>query len=178
MNAIVDAGRAQRDGMALNFTSYAAALALCKGDRAEAAAFFAYRNPQSRYLDVVRKAAIPAATTTDTAWGGALSPLTTLADAFAEYLRPLTVIGRMHGFRPMPFNVRAPRATAGASVGWVGGGSPVLVSSMAFESMVFKPAKIGGIAVLTKELVMSSDPDAQQLIRQDLAASVGKRGAK
>ena len=71
MNAIVDAGRAHRDGMALNFTTYAAMLALTKGDRQEAAAFFAHRHPNSRYLDVVRKTAIPAASTTTEAWGGA-----------------------------------------------------------------------------------------------------------
>jgi HK97 family phage major capsid protein len=172
LNPIETAGRLQRDGMALNFTNYAAALALCKGDRTEAAALFAYRNPQSRYLDVVRKAAIPAASTTVTSWGGALSPLTTLGDAFVEFLNPLTVIGRMSGFQPMPFNVRAPRAIAGASVGWVGGGSPVLVSDMAFEEIVFKPAKIAGIAVLTKEVVMSADPDAQQLVRKNLSGTV------
>ena len=43
---------------------------------------------------------------------------------------------------------------------------------MALKSMVFKPAKIGGIVVMTKELVMNADPDARQLTREELSNTV------
>jgi hypothetical protein len=172
MNAIVDASRISRDGMALQFSNYAALLALTHGDTMLTAATFEKRHPHSRALEMVRKTAVSPGTTTDTAWGAPLSPLAPLGEAFVSYLRPLTVIGRMAGFRAMPFNVRAPHATSGSAVGWIGQGRPMLVSNMNFETMTFKISKVGGIIVLTKELAMSSTAGAALLIRQDLSAAV------
>jgi hypothetical protein len=174
MNAIVDASRINRDGMALQFCNYAALLALARGDAMQAAATFENRHPHSRALEMVRKTAVSPGSTTDSAWGAPLSPLAPLGEAFVSYLRPLTIIGRMAGFRAMPFNVRAPRATSGSAVGWIGQGRPMLVSNMNFESMTFKTSKIGGIVVLTKELALTGDPDATQLIREDLSAAVAQ----
>lgn len=174
MSPIEIAGRIQRDGMALQFANYAAVLALARGDVMQAAATFEKRHPNSRALEMVRKSAVLPGTTTDSAWGAPLSPLAPLGEAFVEYLRPMTVIGRMQGFRAMPFNVRAPRATSGTAVGWIGQGRPMIVSEMAFESMTFKTSKIGGVVVLTKELALAGDPDSAQLIRQDLSAAVAQ----
>lgn len=171
-NPIEAAGRIQRDGMALQFANYAAVLALARGDVMQAAATFEKRHPNSRALEMVRKSAVLPGTTTG--WGESLSPLAPLGEAFVEFLRPQTVIGRMQGFRAMPFGVRAPRATSGSAVGWIGQGRPMIVSEMSFESMTFATSKIGGIVVLTKELATAGDPDSAQLIRQDLSAAVAQ----
>ena len=87
-NPIEIAGRQQRAGEALNFATYAGMLALTKGEKAETAALFAHLYPDSRAIDAIRKSAIPAATTTDTAWGGALSPLSRLVTPSSNTFAP------------------------------------------------------------------------------------------
>jgi HK97 family phage major capsid protein len=74
----------------------------------------------------------------------------------------------------LPFNVRAPRGTAGASVGWTGQGVPALLSPLGFESVLFRVSKITGIVVTTKELARFSDPASEKLIRADLAAATAQ----
>ena len=60
----------------------------------------------------------------------------TLVSAFGELLRPAEVLGRLLPMaRRVPFNVKVPRQTAGASAGWVGEGKPGPFSSLAFASM-------------------------------------------
>lgn len=169
MDAIAAAGRTQMEAKAQAFANYASALMQAKGDQLHAVKIFEERWPLSLSLDAVRKSAVAAASTTDSVWAAPLAPLKPLGEAFIEYLRPLTVIGRMQGFRSLPLNVRVPRATAGASVGWTGQGIPAVMSSLGFESIVFKPSKVTGIVVTTKELARLSDPAAEKLIRQDLA---------
>ncbi|MBR1231976.1 phage major capsid protein [Bradyrhizobium sp. AUGA SZCCT0182] len=173
-NPIETAGRAVIAGKALAFSQFVACTAISDGRRKEALQTFEHRYPRSLHLDVIRKTAIAPASTADGTWAGPLAPINSLAAAFVEYLRPLTVIGQMQGFRKMPFNTRAPRTTAGTSVGWSGAGSPMLVSAMSFETMTFESSKIGGIVVFTDELARSAEPDAPELIRQDLAGAVAE----
>jgi HK97 family phage major capsid protein len=45
---------------------------------------------------------------------------------------------------------------------------------MDLETLTFEASKIGGIVVVTDELARSSDPDAAELIRQDLAGAVAQ----
>lgn len=141
------------------------------GDRLAAAQAFAARWPQSKNLDAIRKAAVPAMTVSD------LDPTETgiagLAAAFAALTRPKSILGRLAGVRPVPFNTRFPLQTSRASVGWVGEGQPVLVGKLQLETETFSRSKVAGIVVVTEELARSSSPDAEQLISLDLAASVG-----
>jgi HK97 family phage major capsid protein len=48
------------------------------------------------------------------------------------------------------------------------------VSSLSFDTLTFKPAKITGIVVITKELAKLSDPSASDLIQKDLAAATSQ----
>ena len=118
------------------------------------------------------KAPVNAGTTTDSVWAGPLVQYQNLSSAFAEYLRPLTIIGRINGMRRVPFKIRIPRQTAGASVNWVGEGKAKPLTSLAFDSITMDFAKIAAIVPLTEELVRFSDPSAEALVRQDLAAAI------
>jgi HK97 family phage major capsid protein len=118
------------------------------------------------------KAAAQAGTTTDPAWAGPLVVYQNLASEFVEYLRPMTIIGRIPGLRRVPFKIKIPRQTGAASVSWVGEGKVKPISSMAFDSITMDFSKIAGIIVLSDELVRFSNPSAEALVRDELAAAI------
>jgi HK97 family phage major capsid protein len=97
-----------------------------------------------------------------------------MASEFIELLRPQTFIGRIEGFRRVPFNIRIPRQTAGSTVGWVGEGLSKPVSKLAFDSVTFPWAKVAGIVVITEELARFSSPAAEGLVRQDLIDTIAQ----
>lgn len=120
----------------------------------------------------VLRAAVPAGVTYDTTWAGALVYAQNISNAFAEFLRPLTIIGRLPSLRRVPFNVRIPRATGGTTSGWVGEAAPKPLTSMTFDSITLTWAKAAAISVLTEELVRFSSPAAETVVRDDLAAGL------
>lgn len=154
------------------FVQYAIALAVARGTHGQALQVFERRWPRSKHLDVIRKAAVPAGTTDG--WGAALNPLQGYASEFLELVRPATVLGRMNGFRRVPFRVKFPLQTAGATVGWVGEFKPIPVGKLTLDSDTFEHSKISGIVVLSKELAISSEPSAEALIQRDLIAAIAQ----
>jgi len=118
------------------------------------------------------KAAVAVGTTTDATWAGPLVQYQNLTSAFAEYLRPLTILGRIPGLRHVPFKIRVPRMTGGATVNWVGEGAPKPLSALAFDSITLDFTKIAGIIPLTEELVRFSSPSAEAIVRDELAAAI------
>lgn len=122
--------------------------------------------------DIIQRTAVNPGTTTDTTWASPLVQYQNLASEFIDYLRPLTIIGRINGFRRVPFKVKVPRQTGGASVNWVGEGKVKPLTSLAFDSITLDPAKIAGIIPLSEELVRFSSPSAEMLVRDDLAAAI------
>jgi len=123
-------------------------------------------------IEMHQKAAVGAGTTTDATWASPLINYQVLVDQFAEFLRPLTIIGRIPGLRRVPFNVQIPRATSGTSAGWVGENAPKPVSTMAFDNITLRWAKAAGIVVLTDELIRFSSPSAEAVVREDLADAI------
>jgi HK97 family phage major capsid protein len=123
-------------------------------------------------VETVLRAAVASGTTTDPTWAGPLVVYQNLQSEFIEYLRPLTIIGRIPGLRRVPFKVKIPRQTGAASVSWVGEGKVKPITSMAFDSITLDIAKIAGIIVLTDELVRLSNPAAEMLVRDELAAAI------
>jgi HK97 family phage major capsid protein len=91
---------------------------------------------------------------------------------FAEFLRPMTIIGRIPGLRRVPFNISLPRATGGTSAGWVGEAAPKPLTSMTFDTLTLRWAKAAAISVLTEELVRFSNPAAEDVVRNDLARGI------
>jgi HK97 family phage major capsid protein len=68
----------------------------------------------------------------------------------------------------VPFNIKIPRETSSATVGWVGEDAPKPVSKGAFDSITMTWAKAAGIVVLTEELVRFSNPAAEDVVRNQL----------
>lgn len=157
------------------FTRYVLAMARCKGSRFEALEH-ARTNEQWKAetpdVELALRAAVAAGTTTDTTWAGPLVPYQNLTSEFIEFLRPLTIIGRIPGLRNVPFKVRIPRQTGSSTVGWVGEGQVKPISALAFDSLTLDIATISGIVTLTDQLVRYSTPSAEALVQSDLAKAI------
>jgi HK97 family phage major capsid protein len=119
----------------------------------------------------VYRAAVAAGTTTSATWAGPLVYAQNLASEFIEFLRPATIIGKLP-LRPVPFNVSIPRQTGAASVGWVGQGTSKPAGALTLDRLPIPFAKVAVIVVITDELARFSDPSAEQLVRDDLVASI------
>jgi HK97 family phage major capsid protein/HK97 family phage prohead protease len=160
---------------AIGFTRYVMALHLSKGNLMMAERIASHNerwtNETPEVVEVLRAAA-NAGTTSDTTWASPLVPYQNLQQEFIEYLRPLTIIGRIPGLRRVPFKIKIPRQTGAATVGWVGEGKIKPLSQLAFDTVTLEIAKIAGIIVLTDELVRESSPAAEGLVRDELAAAV------
>lgn len=156
------------------FTRYAMALASAKGNlmqAAETAKQWAGSTPE---VERVLRAAVAAGTTTDAAWAAPLVEYRTMAEEFIELLRPATILGRLTGVRRVPFNVRIPRQTAGATVGWVGEGAAKPVGRLSFDTTTMPESKIAGIVVITMELARFSSPSAEAVVRQDMVDAIAE----
>lgn len=128
----------------------------------------------------VMKATVEAGTTLDSTFAAPLVDYQNFAGDFIEYLRPRTIIGQFgQGSVPslnrIPFNVRITGQTSGGNAYWVGEGAPKPLTGFDFNATELRWAKIATIAVLTEELIRFSDPSAERLVREGLAAAVIER---
>ncbi|MFP3706185.1 phage major capsid protein [Paraburkholderia sp. SIMBA_009] len=156
------------------FTRFAIALMRAKGNTMQAAEIAKEWKDSTPEVELVLKAAVAAGTTTDPTWAGPLVPYQNMASEFIELLRPATIVGRIQNFRRVPFNVNIPGQTTGSSVGWVGEGKPTPVSALAFDTTSLGMSKVGGIVVMTEELVRFSSPSAEALVQQDMIATISQ----
>jgi HK97 family phage major capsid protein/HK97 family phage prohead protease len=154
------------------FTRYAMALAAGRGSRLEAAEYAKRWDDTTPEVSTVIRAAVTAGTTTDADWAAPLVVYQNIASEFVELLRPATIVGRVPGLRRVPFNVTMPTQTQGASANWVGQGLPKPVSELKFDQISLGMAKAAGIVVLSEELVRSSNPSAEAIVRQDLISTI------
>jgi HK97 family phage major capsid protein len=158
-----------------SFTRYAMALAAAKGNVYSAAEVAKQRwGSTTPEVETILRAAVAAGTTTDTNWAKPLVPYQDMQSELIELLRPMTIMGRMTGFRNIPFNVRMPRQTAGGTVGWVGQNAPKPVTKLAFDTVTVPHAKIAAIIAITEELARMSTPSAEASVRQDLLESISQ----
>jgi len=173
------------------FTRFVGALALSKGNLMQAleiakrwehetpevmqvlrhAATIGNTNDPAAWL---QRAAVATGTTTDPAWASPLIVYQVMVQEFIDLLRPLTIFGRLSGYRTVPFNVKIPRQTAGASAGWVGEGLSKPVSRLSFDDVTIPWAKIAVIVVITQELARFSTPSAEMLVRDDMLATIAQ----
>jgi HK97 family phage major capsid protein len=171
------------------FTRFVGALALAKGNLMQAAemakrwdnetpevgavlrhaATIGNTNDPAQWL---QRAAVAVGTTQDPAWAAPLINYQVMTQEFIELLRPMTIFGQLSGYRTVPFNVKIPRQTAGASAGWVGEGLSKPVSRLSFDDVTIPWAKIAVIVVITQELARFSSPSAEQLVRDDLIETI------
>jgi HK97 family phage prohead protease/HK97 family phage major capsid protein len=156
------------------FVRAACAQLVCKGNVRDAADYAEKRWADSTpEVALYLKAAVAPGTVTDATWA---SPLVNqnVSSEFIELLRPATILGKIPGLRQVPFNTKVPTQTAGGTYGWVGESKPKPVTKLAFSSTSLGVSKAAGIIVLTKELVMLSNPSAEALVRADMIAGIAQ----
>jgi len=159
------------------FTRYVKALCMAKGNLPGALAI-AQNNKQwmdqTPEVAEVLKAAVAGGDTTTSGWASELVYNQNLASQFIELLRPKTILGRIPNLTPVPFNVRIAGADQGTSAYWVGQGKAIPVSKMHTTQTTLGIAKAAGLVVLTQELVRSSAPSAEMMVRNDLIAAIAQ----
>jgi len=156
------------------FVRAACAQLVCKGNIRDAVDYAEKRWADSTpEVALYLKAAVAPGTTTDATWAGPLINQN-ISNEFIELLRPATILGKIPGLRNVPFNTKVPTQTAGGTYGWVGESKPKPVTKLAFSSTSLGVSKAAGIIVLTKELVMLSNPSAEALVRADMIAGIAQ----
>lgn len=156
----------------IRFTRTVAAKYLAFRHQLNAADVARERWPDTPEVEIALRAAIGAATTTDTTNAGPLVVAQNLASEFAEMLMPATIIGQIPGLRRVPFNIKVPRATQNPTGYWVGEGKIKPLSAMAFDSITLTYAKVAAIVPMTEELLRFSNPAAEGIFMNGLKDAV------
>jgi HK97 family phage major capsid protein len=157
----------------IRFTRYACSIGAAKGNLMQAEVN-SRRFTDTPEVNLALKAAVAAGTTQDATWAAPLVQLQEMQSEFIEFLRPLTLLGRIPNLRRVPFNIKFTRQTAGTTGTFVGEGLPKPLGKMDFELLSLTWAKAATIIVMTEELVRFSDPGSEVLARDDLAAGIGR----
>lgn len=161
----------------IRFARMALALGRAHGDRAIALADV---QSNRRWMDQtpevakVLMAAVPAADTTTAGWASELVYAENMQNEFIEYLRPMTILGRLTGTRRVPFNVRMGSLTGGTTGYWVGQGKPIPMSKGVTGSASLGITKAAGMAAYDDEILKSSSPSIEVMLRNDLAKAVAQ----
>jgi HK97 family phage major capsid protein/HK97 family phage prohead protease len=156
------------------FVRLCQAKAYGNGDSMKELAFAAQWKDSTPEVETVLKAAVAAGTTTDATWAGPLAVMQPLANEFLELLRPATILGKIPGFRRVPFNVSVPAQTGGGTYAWVGQGAPKPVGKLAFSTITLGITKAAGIIAITEELARTSSPSAEDTIRNDMIEGMAR----
>lgn len=153
----------------LTYARAVKSLLMAKGDSYRAMQYAKAYNDGN--VDLLIKAAVAPGTTTDPAWAGALVQVSNLTNEFIELSRAATILGKVT-LRNVPFNVSVPIQTAGGTYKWVGQAKAKPVTKLQFGSASLGMAKAAGIIVLTEELVMSSKPSAEMIVRDSMVRDI------
>lgn len=174
-SGIISVARNVEKGTA--FARYALALARAHGNRAEALAQVKANRgwmDQTPEVAKVLMTAIPAADTTTSGWASELVYAQNMQNEFIDLLRPMTILGRLTGVRRVPFNVRMGSLTAGTTGYWVGQGKPIPMSKGTTGSASLGITKAAGLAAYDDEILKSSSPSIEVMVRDDLAKAVAQ----
>ena len=99
-----------------------------------------------------------------------------LGSSFIDYLRARTFVFEMGAMR-MPGlqgNVEIPRQTGTSSLGWVAEDADLPLTGPSFDNLTLKPRTVGAYAEFSRMLAVQSDPNIEQLILKDFAASLAR----
>lgn len=108
-------------------------------------------------------------------WGAELAQSDTryMGD-FLQYLYGQTVFDRL-ALREVPGRVHIKGQDGAATGYWTGESKAIHVSKPDFSDVELTPLKVGAIAVCSKDLVRSSSPSAEMLIRDSLVQAISQR---
>lgn len=163
------------------FARFAMVVAAGKGNLMQSERLVETYFPNDAELNTSIKAAVAAGTTTDATWAAPLvDSYQRFAGDFVEFLRPQTIIGKfgqngVPSLRRVPFNIEIPAQISGGDGYWVGEGAPKPLTKFDFENITLRWNKVANIAVLTEELIRFSNPAAEVLVRDALAAALLER---
>jgi HK97 family phage major capsid protein len=127
------------------------------------------------------KAAVEAGTSAPSSWTGALvGEETSIFADFNEFLRPMSIVGRfgtngIPALRAVPFRVPLIGQTEGGEAYWTGEAKPKGLTKFNFDRTTLEPLKLAAIAVLSEEVIRDSNPNAEVIIRDQLAAALAAR---
>jgi len=153
------------------FTRAMMAQIACYGKNIDVAQYAAQRWPDAPDVALYVKAAVAPGTSTAAGWAAELVGATT---EFIALMWPKTAIGQIQGMLKVPWGIKVPAQTGGGTYNWVGEGKPKPVTALAFTSQILPIAKVAGIIVMSKELVMSSSPSAEELARDSMIKGITK----
>jgi HK97 family phage major capsid protein len=71
-------------------------------------------------------------------------------------------------------NITIPKRGSGTSVGWVAENTPLPETGLDFDSTGLTPRHVGAITELSRQLILQSSPDVENLVREDLARAVAE----
>jgi len=138
------------------------------------------RYPDQPRIQMLIKEAVGAGSTMD---GGASGPgfaeplvyATNLVSEFVDFLRPMTIVGKLQGMTRVPFNVRITGQSTGGTGYWVGEGRAKPLTMFNVTASTLTWAKVAAISVITDELARFSSPSAEMLVRNELAKALTAR---
>lgn len=116
--------------------------------------------------------AVNAGDTTTAGWASELVYAQNLANEFIEFLRPMTIIGKIPNFARVPFNIRVGGLSGSPSAYWVGQGKPIPMSRGTTTSVSLGIAKAAGLVAIDEELARLSTPSAELMVRDELARAI------
>lgn len=153
------------------FTRYVMAKIIGKNSLSDAINYVESRKDwmeQTPEVALALKAAVNPGTIAEPAWAAPLAVQRPMQDEFLDLLRPETIIGKVSGFKRVPFNVSVPVQTGGGTYNWVGEGAPKPVGNLQFASVTLGIAKAAGIIVISEELAKISSRSAEGVVRNDM----------
>jgi hypothetical protein len=130
------------------------------------------------------KAAVEPGTVESGNWASALvGEETNVFADFNAFLRPMTIVGRfgaggVPALRGVPFRVPLIGQTNGGEAYWVGESQPKPLTKFGFARTTLEPNKLASITVLSMELIRDSSPNAELIMRDELAAAMVSRWDK
>jgi len=100
-----------------------------------------------------------------------LVPTIHRADQYIEPFRN-SLLARRLGVRVLSGlsgNLSIPKHGTGTTVGWVAENAALPTGDMTFDGVTMAPKHAGGITEQSRQLIMQSSPDIEQLVRDDLS---------
>lgn len=157
----------------ITFTRYVKALAIAGAGGEPGAIAFASSQNWSNAREVIRSLEAKLAAVTPIGTND-MPPPTPAEFDFAEYVRPLSIIGRLVGLRRHPARVRTIAVTSGSGASWSGERNPRPLSRLTLAGSTLEQLSVIAIAVVTRELITSAKPAAENLLMRDLGAAAAE----
>ena len=154
------------------FVRYAMSLVNGRGDTMRAMEFAKRFNDSTPEVELMVKAAVLPGDTLNPSWAGALVQMRNATEEFLVLLRPATILGKIPGFKRVPFNTQVPVQTGGGTYKWVGQGASKPVGKLGLTTIGLGFSKAAGIIVITEELAKLSSPSAEGIVRDDMIAGM------